>query len=462
MPDSTAVPTATPSAGPARRAPRGRARHPGRVIAGGFAAAIAVGTLLLSLPVASADGRVHPVEALFTATSAISVTGLVVLDTGSAWSPFGLVTIVVLVQLGGLGITTAATLVALVLSRRLGLRARLLAQAETKSLSAGDVRGVVRTVAVFTLALEAVVASLLAVKWVVVDGGPVLPTLASAGFHGVMAVNNAGFSLYSDSLVRFAEDPFTLGVVAGAVMIGSLGFPVVFELWRSWRRPRTWSVLTLVTVWVTAWLLGVGTVLLAVTEWTNPGTLGPLSARDSLIGAFFHGVMARSAGFNTFDTTAMTPEGLLVTDALMFIGGGSASTAGGIKVTTFGLLALVLWAELRGDADVEVGRRRVPAATQRQAVAVALLSMGLACLGVLALHLATDQPTDVVVFEAISGFATVGLSAGATTQLGTAAQVVVVVLMFIGRVGPVTLATALALRERAKLHQLPEERMIVG
>ncbi|WP_222711052.1 TrkH family potassium uptake protein [Quadrisphaera setariae] len=454
MPDSTASPL--------RRPPRGGASHPGRAIAGGFAAAIAVGTLLLSLPVASTDGRAHPVEALFTATSAVSVTGLAVVDTGTAWSTAGLVIIVVLVQLGGLGITTAATLVALVLSRRLGLRARLLAQAETKSLSAGDVRGVVRTVAVFTLALEVVVCGLLAIRWVVVDGGPVLPTLGSAVFHGVMAVNNAGFSLYSDSLVRYASDPFTLGVIAGAVMIGSLGFPVVFELWRSWRRPRTWSVLTLITVWVTGWLLLVGTVLLAVTEWTNPGTLGPLSSRDSVVGAFFHGVMARSAGFNSFDTTAMTSEGLLVTDALMFIGGGSASTAGGIKVTTFGLLALVLWAELRGNTDVEVGRRRVPATTQRQAVAVALLSMGLVCLGTLALHLTTDQPTDVVAFEAISAFATVGLSAGATAQLDIPAQVVVVVLMFIGRVGPVTLATALALRERAKLHQLPEERMIVG
>ncbi|MGQ7352365.1 TrkH family potassium uptake protein [Quadrisphaera oryzae] len=464
MPDSTAQPTASPL----RRTPRGGTPHPGRVIAGGFAAAIAVGTLLLSLPVAHTDGGADVLVAVFTATSAVSVTGLSIVDTGTAWTTCGHLVIMLLVQLGGLGITTAATLLALLLSRRLGLRARLVAQAESRSLSAGDVRGVIRTVFAFSLVSEAVFAVLLFGKWALLDGEPVLRTAWRAVFYAVMAFNNAGFSLASDSLERYAEDPVTLLLICAATLLGGLGFPVVFELARGglrdggWRHPRSWSVLTRITVTVTFWLLAVGTALMAVFEVPNPGTLGGLGPVDQAVGAFTLAVMAGSAGFNAVPIGAMTPEGMLVTDVLMFIGGGSASTAGGIKVTTFGLLAAVLWAELRGDEDVEVGRRRVPATTQRQALAVALLGMGLVAVGTLALHTTTDQPTDIVLFEAVSAFGTVGLSTGVTADLPPAAHVVIVVLMYIGRIGPLTLASALALRERAKLHHLPEERMIVG
>lgn len=453
---------------PARNATRRGAPHPGRVIAGGFAAAIAVGTGLLSVPWAHVDGRSDVVVAVFTATSAVSVTGLSIVDTGTSWTTYGHVVLMLLVQLGGLGITTAATLVALVLSRRLGLRARLVAQAESRSLSAGDVRTVIRTVFLFSIGCEAFFAVLLWVKWALLDGEPLLRTVWRAVFYAVMSFNNAGFSLASDSLVRYAEDPATLLIICTATLLGGLGFPVVFELarggWRDggWRHPRSWSVLTRITVTVTFWLLAVGTALIAVFEVPNPGTLGGLGGVDEVVGAFTMAVMAGSAGFNAVDISQMTPEGMLVTDVLMFIGGGSASTAGGIKVTTFGLLAAVLWAELRGDEDVEVGRRRVPASTQRQALAVALLGIGIVAVGTLALHSTTDQPTDVVLFEAVSAFGTVGLSSGVTADLPTPAHVVIVVLMYIGRIGPLTLASALALRERAKLHHLPEERMIVG
>nr|WP_255479999.1 potassium transporter TrkG [Quadrisphaera sp. RL12-1S] len=422
----------------------------------------------MSLPVAHTDGGADVLVAVFTATSAVSVTGLSIVDTGTAWTTCGHLVIMLLVQLGGLGITTAATLLALLLSRRLGLRARLVAQAESRSLSAGDVRGVIRTVFAFSLVSEAVFAVLLFGKWALLDGEPVLRTAWRAVFYAVMAFNNAGFSLASDSLERYAEDPVTLLLICAATLLGGLGFPVVFELARGglrdggWRHPRSWSVLTRITVTVTFWLLAVGTALMAVFEVPNPGTLGGLGPVDQAVGAFTLAVMAGSAGFNAVPIGAMTPEGMLVTDVLMFIGGGSASTAGGIKVTTFGLLAAVLWAELRGDEDVEVGRRRVPATTQRQALAVALLGMGLVAVGTLALHTTTDQPTDIVLFEAVSAFGTVGLSTGVTADLPPAAHVVIVVLMYIGRIGPLTLASALALRERAKLHHLPEERMIVG
>jgi Trk-type K+ transport system membrane component len=281
-------------------------------------------------------------------------------------------------------------------------------------------------------------------------------------FHAVGAFNNAGFSLHPDGLVRYVRDPVTCLTLSTAVVVGGLGFPVVFELARSWRRPRTWSVGTRVTVVLTLALLVVGAVGVLLAESGNAGTLGPLSTPDKVVAALFASVMTRSGGLNTVDLGAMRPETLFLSDGLMFIGGGSAGTAGGIKVTTFGLLAYVLWAEVRGDPDVEVGRRRVPGTNQRQALAVALLGVGLVAASTLLLDALTDVPFERVLFEAISAFGTVGLSTGITADLPPGAQTLLVVLMFVGRLGPLTLASGLALRQRARRHRLPEERTIVG
>jgi Trk-type K+ transport system membrane component len=213
---------------------------------------------------------------------------------------------------------------------------------------------------------------------------------------------------------------------------------------------------------VTVVLLVVGTAGMLLAEGGNPGTLGPLGAGAKVLAAFTAAVMPRTAGFNNLDIAAYQPETLLLNDALMFIGGGSAGTAGGIKVTTFGLLAYVLWAEMRGDPDVDVGRRRVPDSNQRQALAVALLSIGLVAVATFLMQVMTDFGFDQVAFEVISAFATVGLSTGITADLPPGALVLLVVLMFVGRIGPLTLASGLALRERSRRHRLPEERTIVG
>jgi len=438
-------------------------RHPGRIIAGAFATAVAVGTALLSLPVAVAgEERADFLTALFHATSAVCVTGLVTVDTGTYWSGFGQAVILLLIQAGGLGIMTLATLVALLLSRRLGLRARLIAQTETKALSAADVRRIVRRIVVFSLLSEAVIATVLTIRFAVAYDESFSAALYDGSFHAVSAFNNAGFSLNADSLMGFVTDPWISLPIAAAVIVGGLGFPVVFELARSWRRPRTWSVLTRITVLATAALLAVGTLGMLIAESGNPETLGPLDARGRMLAAFVAGVMPRTAGFNNLEIGAMQPETLLLTDALMFIGGGSAGTAGGIKVTTFGLLAYVLWAEMRGDPDVEVGRRRVPSTNQRQALAVALLGIGLVAIATFLMEALTSVGFHQVLFETISAFGTVGLSTGITADLPPAAQVLLVVLMYLGRIGPLTLATGLALRERARRYQLPEERTIVG
>lgn len=440
-----------------------RIPNPGRVIAGGFAAAVLVGTALLSLPFATPGPERPPlIDALFTATSALCVTGLVTVDTGTYWSSFGQVVILALIQAGGLGIMALASLVIVVFTHRLGMRARSFAAAETKTLAVADLRRLVARIVVFSLVCEAVVALVLSGRFALSYGMTPGRALYEGVFHAVSAFNNAGFGLRRDSLVGYAGDPLVVLPVCAAVIVGGLGFPVVFELLRGWRRPARWSVLTRITVTVTAALLTLGTLVILLAEATNPATLGPMDGADQLMSAFFASTNARTSGFNSLDIGALRPETLLVHDALMFIGGGSAGTAGGIKVTTFGLLAYVLWAEMRGQPDVEVGRRRVPVANQRQALAVVLLGTALVVVGAFALLSLTTFTFEQVLFEATSAFGTVGLSTGITADLPTSAKAVVVVMMFAGRIGPLTLATGLALRERQRTRQLPEERTIVG
>ncbi|TDC80483.1 TrkH family potassium uptake protein [Micromonospora sp. KC606] len=438
-------------------------RHPAQVISAGFGTAVLVGTVLLSLPAATRSGQRAPlVDALFTATSAVCVTGLVTVDTGTYWSGFGQLVVLLLIQAGGLGIMTLATLLTVLLSRRLGLRARFLAQAETKSLSLTNVRGVVRKIVLFSLISEAIVAVVLAVRFATAYGEPFGAAAYHGVFHAISAFNNAGFSTNADSLVGYVTDPWISLTVTAAVILGGLGFPVVFELARTWRRPALWSVMTRLTVTLTAVLLVLGTLVLVLAEFTNPRTLGPLNGPQKLLAAFFAATMTRTAGFNSLDISAMRPESLLASDVLMFVGGGSASTAGGIKVTTFGLLAFVLWSEMRGETHVHVGNRRVPPSNQRQALAVALLSVGVVVTATFALVAMTSYGLEQVLFEVISAFATVGLSTGITGSLPPEADLLLVVLMFAGRIGPLTLASALALRDRTRRFELPEERTIVG
>ncbi|PSL53219.1 potassium uptake TrkH family protein [Saccharothrix carnea] len=440
-----------------------RLRHPARVVAFGFATAIAIGTALLSLPLATETGhRTGLVDALFTATSAVCVTGLVTVDTGGHWSTFGEVVILALIQAGGLGIMTLATLITVLVAGRLGLRSRLLAQAETKLLGLSGIRRVVRNIVLFSLLSEAVVAAVLTVRFAVGYDQSWGRAAYQGVFHAISAFNNAGFSLHSDNLMRYVGDPWVCLTVAAAVIVGGLGFPVVFELARSWRRPAMWSVVTRITLGLTIALLVLGTVVFTAVEFANPRTLGALEVSDRVLAGFFHSVMTRTAGFNSIDIAALHPESLFATDLLMFIGGGSAGTAGGIKVTTFGLLAFVLWSEVRGEPAVNVGRRRVPETNHRQALAIVLLGIGAVAASTFLLLALTRHSLDSVLFEAISAFATVGLSTGITFDLPPAAELLLVGLMFLGRIGPLTVASALALRRRTRRFELPEERTIVG
>ncbi|MEU8398840.1 potassium transporter TrkG [Nonomuraea sp. NPDC048892] len=446
-----------------RPALAGRGGHPTVVIAAGFGAAVLVGTLLLALPQATAEGdSSHWLTALFTATSAVCVTGLVVVDTATHWSVFGEVVIALLIQVGGLGIMTLATVITVIVSGRLGLRARLSAQLETKSVVASDLGHVLRKVVVFSLICEAVVAVVLAGRFAIGYGEPLGRAAYLGAFHAVSAFNNAGFALWPDNLMRYATDPWICVTIALAVIVGGLGFPVVFELLRTWRRPRRWSLLTRITVGLSTVLIAGGTLAFLMTEWRNPATMGPLNDGDKLLAAFFTAVMPRSGGFNTLDIAAMNPSSWLLTDVLMFIGGGSAGTAGGIKVTTLGFLLFMVWSELRGESHVNIGHRRLPAATQRQALSISILGIVVVTFATWLMLIMTPYGFDRVLFEIISAFATNGLSTGITADTGLAGHVLLSVLMFIGRIGPLTLGSALALKQRIRRYELPEERVIVG
>jgi trk system potassium uptake protein len=421
-----------------------------------------VGTLLLLLPVSRAgDGGAPLVTALFTATSAVCVTGLVTVDTATYWTPVGQGVILALIQVGGFGIMTMASLIALFLSRRMGLRTRLTAAAETRSLGPGDVRRVLRGVFLITVVVETTVAVVLALRFRAVYDDAWPTAMWHGTFHAVSSFNNAGFSLFSDNLMGFLSDGFVLMPISVAVVVGGLGFPVLTELVRN-RRPHTWSLHTRLTLAMTGVLLVGGTAFITLTEWGNPGTLGGLAPLERLLGGWFHAVQPRTAGFNAWDYGAVTDETFLATIMLMFVGGGSAGTAGGLKVTTFIVLFFVIVAEVRGDEDVIAFDRRIDHRVIRQATTVALLGVAAVMGGTMLLTELTDLPFRDVLFETTSAFATVGLSTGITPQVSSPGQVVLVALMFIGRLGPITLVSALALRERNRRYRYPEGAPLIG
>lgn len=462
------VSTARRDLPPALRQSRGRRsfpqlRHPAQFVVAGFAAAVLVGTLLLLLPVSrSAAAGTSVVDALFVATSAVCVTGLSTVDTPVYWSGFGQAVILGLIQVGGFGIMSLATLLGLLASDRLGLRNRLNAAAEVKSLGLADARKVLLSVARTSLLFEAAGAAVLAVRFAASYDEPPGRAVWLGVFHAVSAFNNAGFALFSDNMIGFATDPVISLTLCVLVVAGGVGFPVLFELRRAWRTPRRWTLHTKLVASMTVLLLLCGTAMFLLLEWTNPRTLGPMSLGGKIIAGVFQGVQPRTAGFNSVPTGDLNPETLLGTDVLMFIGGGSAGTAGGIKVTTFSVLLFIIISEVRGDESATAFGRRLPREVQRQALTIALLAVAVVVGSTGLLLLMTPFSLDEVLFEVVSAFATVGLSTGITAQVGPAGQVLLVALMFLGRLGPITLASALALRTRPRRYELPQERPIIG
>ncbi|BDZ41312.1 potassium transporter Trk [Paraoerskovia sediminicola] len=435
---------------------------PARLAVSVFGAVVMIFTLLLMPPWATASGRHAPfVDALFTATSAVCVTGLVVVPTGTYWSTYGQVVIIVAIKVGGLGVMTLASILGMAVSRRIGLTQRLLTAAETKTTKLGEVGSLVRVVIVTSTAIELAIALLLFPRFIVLEES-VGEAAWHALFYGVSAFNNAGFVPTAEGLAPHVSDWMLLLPIVIGVFIGSLGFPVILNILRSRRNTRRWSLHTKLTLTMSAILVLVAMVLFAVFEWRNPDTLGPLSWPTKLLTILFAGVMPRSGGFSTIDVGSMHESSWLITDALMFVGGGSASTAGGIKVTTLAVMLIAIVAEARGDRDMDAFGRRIPRDTLRLAIAVTFIGATAVLLSSILLLEITGWTLDVVLFEVISAFATVGLSTGVTESLPEVGKYVLVVLMFVGRTGTMTFAAALALRDRRRIVRMPEERPIIG
>lgn len=427
----------------------------------GFAIAIVIGTALLALPTARDDGvGAGLVDAIFTATSAVTVTGLASVDVAE-WSAFGETILLLLVQIGGFGIMTVGAVLVVVASQRIGLRQRMTAQTEIGAVTPGEIRALVVTIAIATATIEAVVAVTLALRFWLAHGDSLGRAVWSGVFHSVTSFNNAGIALRSDNLVSYADDPVVLIVMGLSVVLGGLGFPVILEVVRHRRAPR-WTLHTKLVLATTGLLLVVGPVAITMLEWTNPATLGPMGTADKLVNGWFQGVSPRTAGFNSVSTGDLRPDSLLVIISLMFIGAGPASTGGGIKVTTFAVVGWAVWSEMRGDDETTIFRRRIPPVTVRHSLAVIVLSIGTIFVATQALLLGDPVDLMAAVFETTSAFGTVGLSTGITPGLSSVSLVVLSLVMLAGRVGPTTFAAAFVVRERRRAHRYPEERPIVG
>lgn len=435
---------------------------PARLAIGTFALIIGVITMLLMLPIASASDAPAPfVDVLFTAVSAVCVTGLTTVDTATYWSPFGQAVIAFGIVVGGLGVMTLASILSFAVSRHLGLTQRMLATQEYKTGAMGQISTLLKAVIATSLTMQILLAAIFLPRFLALGLDPVR-AIWNALFMAISVFNNAGFVILPGGLAPHVTDWWMLVPIILGSTVGAIGFPVIMDVTTHLRSPRRWRLHTKLTLSTYLALAFVGVVALALTEWHNPTTLGAIDTPSKILNALLAGVNSRSSGLSALDVGAMRSQTHFVQDVLMLIGGGSASTAGGIKVTTFAVLVLAVIAEARGDRDVEAFGRRIPTSAVRLSIAVSLLGLAFVTVSVVLLLSMTDYTLDVILFEAISAFATVGLTTGVTPVLPVGAKYVLIVLMFAGRTGSMTVAAALALRERSRVIRMPQEQPIIG
>lgn len=440
-----------------------------------FAALILVFTVLLSLPISSKSRTITPLsDAFFTAMSTICVTGLSTVDMSSHWSAFGNVVIFVGVNIGGMGALTLASLLGLVISKRLGLRAKLLAAGDTNPMRAhggpvnesqtvrlGEVGQLLTTVALSTLVIEGTLAILLypALIWTGIDP---FSALWEAPYYAAMAFTNTGFTPNDGGVTVFADDYLVLILLMTGVFLGSIGFPVIYTLAKHVWHVKRWPLHSKLTLITTVLLFVLGAAVFLVLEYANPKTFGSMDASETTMNAFFLSAMTRSGGFSVIDISDLNGSSMLAACMLMFVGGGSASTAGGIKVTTLAVLAIAVWSEARGRQSVEAFGRRIPSDVQRVALSVVAWGSTIVALSTIVIAQITKADIIDVLFDVISAFGTVGLTSGLTETLPDSASYVLAATIFMGRVGTVTLAAAVAATSRSQLYSLPVERPIVG
>ena len=448
-----------------------------QLIAAAFTALILLGTFLLMMPISSKSGSVtNFFDALFTSTSAVTVTGLTTVDTASYWSTTGHVIIAFLIQIGGFGIIGFATLVGFLIEGRISLKSRISATSESSATKQPDVKTLLLNIAKLMMFFQLSLFVFLAVRMFTEYGYSLEKALSHGAFQAISAFNQAGFSLYTDSLMGFAGDGWIIFPVFVIATLAGFGFPVLAEIRdrlklklyvlfgkvADYTMPSQWSLNSRIILWASLVLLVVGAIGISISEWTNPATLGAMDPLQKIFASMFTSSMTRSTGLNVIDTAQMYTSTWLGMDILMFIGGASASTAGGIKIGTAVVLFYIVYTEIRGDAAVNVGNRRLPRSMQRQALTIVTL-YSLVVLGALfVLRFTTNFTLDELIFEIISATGTVGLSTGITADLPEHGKFLLSVLMLFGRLGPIVVATSLALRKTKRHYELPKERPLIG
>ncbi|MDQ0060790.1 TrkH family potassium uptake protein [Paenibacillus harenae] len=435
---------------------------PPRIIVSGFAIIILLGAFVLSLPFASATGeRLDFIDALFTATSATCVTGLVVVDTGTYFSTAGQIVLMVLFQLGGLGFMTMATLVALVFRRKISLRERLILQESMNQTSMEGIVKLIRRVLYYSLSIE--LAGFLLFTFRFSFDMPLGKAAFFGAFHAVSLFNNAGFDIFGEyrSLMLYVSDPIVNITAMSLIVFGGLGFVVMSDL-LEYRRKRKLSLHSKVVLAMTGTLIGIGALVLFIFEFTNPLTLGSLDWGGKIWASFFQAITPRTAGANTLDYTALRQATVFFTIILMFIGASPGSTGGGIKTTTFTLLVGAVISMIRGREDIVFFRYRMAKERIFKALTITILSLTLVVVVTMVLATIEDQPFLKILFEATSAFGTVGLSVGLTPELSHVGKMIIMVTMFAGRLGPLTLAYALGPGTDKELYRHPEGKITIG
>ncbi len=442
-------------------------QHAESILALGFLAVILLGTVLLALPAASRSGKgIGLFDSLFTATSAVCVTGLVAVDTGTTFSVFGQIVLLVLIQVGGLGFMVFATMIMVALGRKISIRGRMLIRESMNGASLSDLSRLTWLYLLLALAIETVGTVFLSIRLVPLLGWK--HGIWMALFHSVSAFCNAGFDLFGNyaSLTAFSGDPLVLLTVAVLIILGGLGFAVILETLRNRQGFRSLTLHTRIVLLTTLGLVLTGTVFYWLAERSNAETLAGFGEGEKILNAFFQSVTMRTAGFNSFDLSRFRDGSKLFSSVLMMIGASPASTGGGIKTTTFAALVLLMLSVVRGENEVNVARRRLSTDIARRALAVAVLFLTTLVTGTLIISFIENGrfPLADILFEASSAMGTVGVSAIGTPNLHPASRAVLLPMMFLGRVGPLTLAFAVAKRQgRIKtLSKHPEERIMIG
>ena len=452
---------------PAKQKGKASFQHAESILALGFLAVILLGTVLLALPIAAKNGQsIGLFDRLFTSTSAVCVTGLVVVDTGTTFSLFGQIVLIVLIQVGGLGFMVFATMLMVMLGRKISIRGRMLIRESMNASSLSDLGSLTRLYLLLSLAIELIGTITLCFRFVPLYGWKHGTWMAL--FHSVSAFCNAGFDLFDNyaSLTAFSGDPLVLLTVASLIILGGLGFSVILETARNRQGFRNLSLHTRIVLMTTLVLLLAGTVFYWIVERTNAETLAGCSEGEKILNAFFQSVTMRTAGFNSFDLSALRDGTKLFSSLLMMIGASPASTGGGIKTTTIAALTLLMLSVVRGESEVNVARRRLSDDISRRALAVAVLFLTTLLTGTLIISLIENGrfPLEDILFEASSAMGTVGVSAIGTPNLSSASIAILLPMMFLGRVGPLTLAVAVAKRQGGlrTASKYPEERIMIG